>query len=220
MVSLRKGLSAGNGKTGSVASPIWANVRLFVYHALKITDVFQEISGAQDRAICNKIMQNFQREHLAAVGRSISSVVDFELSKQDRRTVVKMGIDEDLDRMKETYGGLEGILATVAQHVSSNLGPGVDVEINIIFFPQIGFLIAVDLDKRTGKAVWEGTEDDQWEKMFSTENVAYFKNQEVSEMDANFGDVYGNIVGEFHTYPMSFFDSSRITKLIHRRSHR
>jgi len=195
MVHLRKGISGGSGKNGGVASSIWANIRLFVYHALKITDAFQEILGAERLVIRKKIAEKFQGHHLANIGRSISQVVDFELSQESRRTVVKVGNDEELDNMKHVYDGLESLLAKVAEHVSSNLPAGVEVEINAIFFPQIGFLLAVDLDPETGRGVWEGSSEDPWEKIFVTEQVAYYKNNNMTEMDEYLGDIYGKICG-------------------------
>lgn len=196
MVSLRKGPSTSNGKTGGVPSPIWANVRLFVYHAMLIMDVVQEIVGAEKLLIRNKIIENFKPQDLHAVGESINEVVDFELSRQHRRTVVKPGIDEMLDKMKETYGDLESILGTVARHISSTLPSGLGMELNVVFFPQIGFLIAVDMDRETGQGLWEGDDEDPWEKMFSTGSVAYYKSAQVSEMDSDLGDVYGNVIGK------------------------
>ena len=201
MVNLRKGISGGNVKSGGVARSIWANIRLFVYHALKITDTFQDIIGAEELAIRNKIMERFDSQHLAQIGRSISGIVDFELSQEYRRTVVKQGIDEELDNMKHIYDGLESLLARVADHINENVVSllGIQTDLNVIFFPQIGFLIAVDLDHGTGVGVCEGTQDDPWERMFVTELVAYYKNKEVSEMDSYFGDIYGNICGESRT---------------------
>ncbi|KAG9575405.1 hypothetical protein KCU97_g14209, partial [Aureobasidium melanogenum] len=60
-------------------------------------------------------------------------------------------------------------------------------------FPQIGFLIAIPQDPITGHGVFEGPENEPWEKMFTTEDFAYYKNENVIEMDSYFGDIYGRI---------------------------
>ncbi|KAL1306915.1 hypothetical protein AAFC00_005558 [Neodothiora populina] len=193
LVGLRKGLSAGAGGNGRLAIPVWANIRLFVYQALKITDVFEELVGAEGLVMHRKIFDKFERHRLAAIGRNVSEIVDFELSREYGRTVVKIGIDEELDQLKHTYDGLEDILARVAEDVSLSMPQGINVEINVIFFPQIGFLIAVDLDPETGTGIWGGDDRDPWEKTFTTERVVYYKNDKMTEMDAYFGDIYGNI---------------------------
>lgn len=193
VISLRKGISGSGGNRGGVAKSIWSNIRLFVFHALKIKDAFQEITGAEPLAIRNKVMERFEEQHLAAIGRSISEIVDFELSAQHRRTVVQAGIDPDLDELKRTYDGLEDLLSQVAQDVAQRVPAELDADINIIFFPQIGFLIAIRLDQESGRGVYEGNNEDPWEKMFTTEEYAYYKNGNVSEMDDYWGDIYGRI---------------------------
>jgi DNA mismatch repair protein MSH5 len=65
--------------------------------------------------------------------------------------------------------------------------------LNVIYFPQIGFLVTVPVDPETGAAVYDGSFDNPWERMFATEEQIYFKNSETREMDDHFGDVYGII---------------------------
>ena len=64
--------------------------------------------------------------------------------------------------------------------------------LNVIYFPQIGFLCTTPIDPDTGDAVYDGGLDHLWERMFATEEQVYFKNSETREMD-DFGDVYGII---------------------------
>jgi DNA mismatch repair protein MSH5 len=65
--------------------------------------------------------------------------------------------------------------------------------LNVIYFPQIGFLCTTPIDPGTGVAVYDGSLDHPWERMFATEEQVYFKNSETREMDEHFGDVYGII---------------------------
>ncbi|GAB7348558.1 hypothetical protein MBLNU459_g6949t1 [Dothideomycetes sp. NU459] len=193
VVSLRKGISGSSRNGRGVSKSIWASIRLFVFHALKIKDAFQEVNGAEHLSIRDKIMDRFSGQHLAAVGRSISEIVDFETSAEQRRTVVQAGIDMDLDELKRTYEGLEDLLSQVAQDVAQRVPAELDANINVIFFPQIGFLIVIRIDPETGCGVYEGNEEDPWEKMFTTEEYAYYKNANVTEMDDYWGDIYGRI---------------------------
>jgi DNA mismatch repair protein MSH5 len=42
----------------------------------------------------------------------------------------------------------------------------------------------------------EGIEDDVWERSFASNDMGYYKNRRMKEMDDYFGDMYGMICGE------------------------
>ncbi|KAJ4296680.1 hypothetical protein N0V90_006728 [Kalmusia sp. IMI 367209] len=138
-------------------------------------------------------MDKFEGYHLAQVGRKISDTVNFEKSAEESRTVIREGIDEELDNMKQTFAGLDGLLGIVARSLSERLPATFKSSLNALYFPQIGFLITVPLDPATGEAVYDGSFDNPWECMFSTEDQVYFKNDQMREMDGHFGDLYGII---------------------------
>ncbi|KAF2764623.1 hypothetical protein EJ03DRAFT_391948 [Teratosphaeria nubilosa] len=192
-VNLRKGTSSGLNKNRGISTSVWPNIRNFVYYALRITDVLAETAGAHRLALCNKILETFDKKQLSAVGKLINDVVDFEASKEECRTVVQAGVDPDLDEAKRTYQGIEDLLSQVAGHIADTVPAELNSMVNVIFFPQIGFLISICNDQDTGRGIFEGTVDDPWEKMFNTEECAYYKNSNMTEMDQHFGDIYGQI---------------------------
>lgn len=153
----------------------------------------QDVLGGDNLPIKTKVFENFEGYHLAQVGRKISETVDFEKSAEERRTVILPGIDEELDHMKRTLDGLEDILNKVAGKLSEGIPPDLQASLNVIYFPQIGFLVSVPMDPATGAAVYDGSFESPWEMMFSAEDQVYFKTAEVREMDDHFGDVYGII---------------------------
>lgn len=110
--------------------------------------------------------------------------------------MVKPKVDPDLDRMKEIFNGVDDLLSHVAQDIAETVPADVDLEsgINVIYFPQLGFHIAVPIDGITGEAAYNGGEED-WTMMFSTENRIYFKDNRMHEMDEQLGDMYGHIRG-------------------------
>lgn len=194
LISLRKGVSAGTGKNGkSASSSLWMSVRRFIYHALKIRELFQSVLGGERLAIRDKILKKFEGHHLAQIGRKISDVVDFDKSTEESRTVILEGVDEELDNMKRTFAGLDDLLGQVARNLSEKLPADFQGSLNVLYFPQIGFLITVPLDPSTGEAIYDGSFDNPWERMFSTEDQVYFKNNQMREMDGHFGDLYGII---------------------------
>ncbi|KAF2093029.1 hypothetical protein NA57DRAFT_81710 [Rhizodiscina lignyota] len=189
LVSMRKGVSAGTMK-GGIKRGVWATLREFVYRTLKILDTFHEVNGAERLAIRNKIVDKFDARTLQAVGRSIVDAVDFAASEEERRTVVNHGVDEELDGMKRVWAGMESMLMEVAIHISKPVPSFLEAEINVLAFPQIGFLIAIELDSDTGVGIYEGSADSPWERMFNSDMIAYYKSSEMYELDDQFGDTW------------------------------
>ncbi|KAL1634726.1 hypothetical protein SLS56_002128 [Neofusicoccum ribis] len=193
MINLRKGVNAGPGQKRGVTSGVWATIRLFAYHVLKIKDALQEMNAADRLHIRNQVFETVTFQTLAQIGKKISEIIDFEESEQQHRTVVQMGVNEELDSMKRTYAAMDDLLSEVAHHTADQIPAVLGASINVIFFPQIGFLVAVPMDPETGHGIWEGSEQDVWERMFTTEDHIYYKNDNMREMDQHFGDIHGSI---------------------------
>ncbi|PSN73019.1 hypothetical protein BS50DRAFT_653326 [Corynespora cassiicola Philippines] len=194
MINLRKGVSRGNSKGRGISKSVWSGLREFAYHALKIKDAFPELIGGENLTITKKVLESFEGYHLAQVGRRISDMVDFDKSAEENRTVILPGVDEELDQMKRTYNGLDALLNQVAGKLSENIPQAIELPLNVVYFPQIGFLTTVPIDPMTDSAIYHGGGlDNPWERMFSTEDQVYFKNNEMREMDDHFGDLYGII---------------------------
>ena len=113
------------------------------------------------------------------------------------RTVVNPGINEDLDNMKRNYNGMEDMLNLVTHEVAATIPHCYDLKLNVIFFPQIGFLISILLDPETGLASYEGSThgSSRWEHKFSTSARAYYKDARMRDLDETWGDIYGYICG-------------------------
>lgn len=192
-VNLRKGVSNGTNRGRKVSTSIWPNLCQFAFHALRITDILAELEGARRLAVVRKISEVFNKKLLAEVGTMINDIVDFEASQEQRRTIVRPGVSDELDEAKRAYDGIEDLLSQAAEHVANEVPANLDSKVNVIFFPQIGFLISIRLSEHTGTGVFEGTDQDPWEKMFATESNAYYKNILMGQLDQQFGDVYARI---------------------------
>ncbi|CAG8886991.1 unnamed protein product [Penicillium egyptiacum] len=168
MVNLRKGISTGSAKITGFKTTVWATLLA----ALRV----------------------FEAAQLYRVGRMVQEIVDIDNSEEQGRTVVKQGIDRELDKIKDRYDGLNSLLKHVALDIAAAIPATVDVDVNVIYFPQLGFNIAIPLNDH-GAAAYTGS-DDKWELMFITENRAYFKDFRMREMDEKLGDIYGIICGK------------------------
>jgi DNA mismatch repair protein MSH5 len=98
--------------------------------------------------------------------------VDFEQSIIEHRTVIKSNIDGDLDGMKREWDALEDMLSHISRHLQSTL-PLPDRSLNVIYFPQIGFLMAAEKDLDDESESPLAPEPDGWTRQFTTEYVAH-----------------------------------------------
>ncbi|KAG0229575.1 MutS protein msh5 [Actinomortierella wolfii] len=121
-----------------------------------------------------QIRQAFQAQELNEIGSLINDVLDFDESLVEGRCVVKPNVDEELDRMRQTYHGLGSFLSEVAKDISKTIPSHFASTINVVYFPQLGYLIAVPMNPN-----WKKEEDfylDGLSYQFSTERAVYYKN--------------------------------------------
>lgn len=126
----------------------------------------------------------------------IDDTIDFEESSLQHRVVVKRHVDEELDEMKRMYDGLDDMLGEVARQIAAGVPGPVQSTLNVIYFPQLGYLIVVPGSSTVASGRPSYTGED-WEFQFSTETSWYYKSPEMREMDSYFGDMYGLICGGF-----------------------
>ncbi|KUL91366.1 hypothetical protein ZTR_01674 [Talaromyces verruculosus] len=169
MTNLHKGLSSGKCAFGGFKETIWGTLLNFATHTLDLQEAVREMNWQDMIAF---------RER-----------VDIEDSQEQQRTVIKQGVDRDLDLLKDRYSGLDGLLKQVAIDVASTIPENLQIEVNVIYFPQLGFNIAIPFDD-TGRAAYTGS-GGTWEQLFTTENRAYFKDERMRELDEKLGDIYG-----------------------------
>jgi DNA mismatch repair protein MSH5 len=195
---MQKGIS-GVGKGKSVGRGVWGNIRVFTFQVLKILEGIHEMNGSSALTITSKLLTDIHPLRIREICQMITDVVDFERSVDQHRPAVLQGVDAELDNFKRTYDGMDSLLTQVATQLSNELPEWARQYVqNCIFFPQLGFLTVVPLDPDTGKGKYEGEgiENDVWEKMFVSNDMGYYKNRQMKEMDSYFGDMYGMIAGE------------------------
>lgn len=114
------------------------------------------------------------------------------------RTVVNQGIDDELDAMKQTYDGIEDLLNQTSKNIAATVPAQYSLDLNVIFFPQIGFLISIPLDRNTNRGNYEGgdSEEDRWDRIFSTSSRVYYKDFRMRDLDETLGDMYAVICGK------------------------
>lgn len=113
-----------------------------------------------------------------------------------QRTVVNVGVDDELDSMKRVYDGIEDLLNETSQNIAATVPLEFSLDLNVIFFPQIGFLISIPLDPETGSGNYQGSEESPWDRIFSTASRVYYKDYRMRELDETLGDMYAVICGK------------------------
>jgi DNA mismatch repair protein MSH5 len=200
MTHLHKGINGGNQKFGGFKSGVWATLLDFAYHTNDIRDTLREILGSENLPLVAKAMDVLESGLLQKVGRSIHDIVDLDPSILQNRTVVKRGLNEELDDMKDVYDGMDDLLSKTAIEIACGLPDEIAAKLNVIYFPQLGYHITLPMDPNTGQPIYEGEENDRggggrWECMFTTQNQAYFKDIKMREMDEQLGDLWNMICG-------------------------
>ncbi|KAJ6121588.1 hypothetical protein N7512_004053 [Penicillium capsulatum] len=191
MINLRKGINTGSAKVTGFKATVWASLLAFAFYSIDVHDALNDVSGADQLRLCSKASRVFGAAQLLRTGRMIQEIVDIDHSEEQGRTVVKQGLDRDLDRMKDQYDGLESLLKHVAFEIGASIPKEMDIDINVIYFPQLGFHISIPLNDR-GEPLYFGS-DESWELFFTTEKQAYFKDFRMRELDQKLGDIYNLI---------------------------
>jgi DNA mismatch repair protein MSH5 len=191
---LRKGIGGSNQKYGGFKSGVWASLLEFAYHTIDIRNTLPEVIGRGNLPLCAKAMDILDVQKLQRIGKTVHEVVDLESSIEQHRTVVKRGVNEGLDEIKDIYDSMDGTLSKAAAAITRTLPAGFQHNLNVIYFPQLGYHITVPLNTETGQPVYDGG-DTPWETMFTTQNQAYFKDNRMRELDQQLGDLWAMICG-------------------------
>ncbi|KAL5002701.1 muts domain V-domain-containing protein [Aspergillus recurvatus] len=178
LIKLQKGISTGSKKVAGFKATVWATLLAFVdgidvYDSLKETSSGYELalySPASNRLNIPLLLVLMMLQALRAFEAAQLFIIDLIHSKRNV-AVVKSGVDRDLDRMQDTYDGLNSLLKQVAIEIVTTIPASFEIDVN---------------------AAYDGA-DEGWELIFITENRAYFKDFRMREMDEELGDIYGLI---------------------------
>ncbi|KAG0825394.1 hypothetical protein G6F19_009838 [Rhizopus arrhizus] len=133
--------------------------------------------------------------------------IDFESSKREGRIVIKENVNAELDFLKKRYESLDDYLLEVAQEIGATLPVGFGAALNVVYFPQLGYLITLPKYCRTSEngnqsahssitATSENTYDSLFgfNLQFTTADNLYYKNARTRELDETIGDIYTIII--------------------------
>jgi DNA mismatch repair protein MSH5 len=191
---LRKGINGGSHKYGGFKGGVWASLLDFAYHTIDIRDTLQEVIGADKLPLHAKAVDVLDVQKLRCIGKAVHDVVDLGSSIEQHRMVVKRGVNERLDEIKDVYDSMDNLLSKVAVEIARTLPGDFGSKLNVIYFPQLGYHITMPIDAETGQPIYDGG-DTPWARIFTTQNQVYFKDDRMYEMDEQLGDLWAMMCG-------------------------
>ncbi|TBU56560.1 hypothetical protein BD310DRAFT_960111 [Dichomitus squalens] len=200
-------------RTGKAKVSDWQALVKFAFHALLLRDALSELKHAGSVMIVRKLIKALDVSNFRQLGSAVNEIIDWEESTNTGRVCVRPRIDEELDNLKHIYNGIDSVLSKVAVQVSATILPDYTPSLNVVYFPQLGFLICVPM-KEEWKTDAGITVPDGWSfqviimprlrlactgsttlisSLLSSSHV-YFKSQEMHDMDVHIGDLHPAIV--------------------------
>ncbi|KAI6042638.1 DNA mismatch repair protein MutS, partial [Pisolithus marmoratus] len=180
-------------KSGKGTANDWQALVKFTYHSSLLCDALSELYHCENVEIVKTLTCVVNLHSLKEIGNAINKTIDWEESAEMERICIRPHIDEELDNRKHAYCGIDSVLSKVAQQISQSVPVEYATSLNVVYFPQLGFLITVPmLEEWTSDAgikVLEG-----WSFQFSSESHVYFKSKEMHDMDHHIGDLHSAIV--------------------------
>ncbi|KAF8938585.1 MutS protein msh5 [Dissophora ornata] len=158
-----------------------ANCLLHIKNIPKVLEALPRKATIAEWQAILQIMLHFIVKDLSDIGSFIHDVLDFDESAIEGRCVVKRNVDEELDRMRQTYHGLGSFLSEIAKEISLTIPSDFASTINVIYFPQLGYLITVPMNPN-----WKTDQDFYQEGLsyqFSTESTVYYKNDAMRDRE-------------------------------------
>ncbi|KAI8889964.1 hypothetical protein K501DRAFT_313117 [Backusella circina FSU 941] len=173
------------------ANPLnWKSMIEFARHTIAVHTTLTHLG------VNISIIQNAQELTSVSIMRDISNEIQakisFEMSDGEGRVVVQTNINPELDLLREKYKQLDDYLLKVAHGISKELPIKYGATLNVVYFPQLGYLVTLPRIHSENAAI-EG-----FELQFVTQENYYYKNSKTTdekiELDSTIGDIYGMIL--------------------------
>ncbi|TIC16998.1 hypothetical protein E3Q15_00782 [Wallemia mellicola] len=181
-----------------------ALMALSVFSIILTEELYEGIAALaalESKQLITDILKAFDINICHTVKNVITSTIDFNDSKAEHRLIITTGLDDELDNLRQQFNELDSFLMQVAQEIHEETPSNIANEINVVYFPQIGYLIALDIVNNG----YENIEDRDmigaeiaWEYQSAMSRPAfvtkfpqtlYFKSDRMRELDYHLGDM-------------------------------
>ncbi|KAJ3525628.1 hypothetical protein NM688_g8376 [Phlebia brevispora] len=187
----------GTLRTGKAQVADWQGLVKFAFHSVMLRDTLLELSHAGSVEVVRKLADALEVASFKEVGNAVNETVDWEESLNAARVCIRPHVDEDLDKLKHIYHGIDSVLSKVAERISNDVPPDYAPALNVVYFPQLGFLICIPM-----REDWENGAEievlEGWRFQIQAgqdlRSQVYFKSQEMRDLDKHIGDIHSAIV--------------------------
>ncbi|KAG1801295.1 DNA mismatch repair protein MutS [Suillus subaureus] len=188
-------------QSGKASVGDWQGLVKFTYHSAMIRDALAELHGGDQVEVVRKLVASLDIASFKDTGNAVNETIDWEESTNKNRICVRPYIDEELDQRKHVYAGLDSVLCKVAEQICQKIPVDYTASLNVVYFPQLGFLICVPMQEK-----WRSEEGinvlDGWSFQVSPDVVPALdmnlisRNRaiQVKDMDTHIGDLHPSIV--------------------------
>lgn len=132
-------------RAGKAVLTDWQGLVKFTFHTAMLRDKLGELSMGRDVDIVKKLITVLDIAAFREVGGAINKTIDWDESTLLQRVCVRPHIDEDLDNRKHLYNGVDAVLSKVAEGISPTVPQDYATSLNVVYFPQLGFLVCVPM---------------------------------------------------------------------------
>ncbi|GAA94368.1 hypothetical protein E5Q_01019 [Mixia osmundae IAM 14324] len=180
--SVLEKLRCGQGN----ATPTWRAITTMLSSALQVREQLLGLTHLQTSALLFQIANSVNVELFEALLITIEDRIDWHESGFQGKLCIQNGVNAQLDQYRQQYASLPNDLSHVARHLSVQISPDVCDALNVVYFPQLGYLCSLTL-----KAGQDPKQLDLpgWTYQFSTECFSYWKTSEMQDLDEQYGDL-------------------------------
>nr|DBA11330.1 TPA_inf: MSH5 [Kalmanozyma brasiliensis] len=139
--------------------------------------------------LLKELKEQVVTESLQELADSINQIIDFEESKAQGKVTVRTGIDAHLDDLRQQLAILPQHLDRVAADLRREAAFRPTQGMHVVYFPQIGYLICVPAG-----GVIDMLADSTLEQQFSSPENVYLKNNRMTSLDHDLGDIASFVV--------------------------
>lgn len=177
---------------GRVSIGTWKGIVNFCLRLLHMRELMTQLRGGHGADIIRRFLAEVSVPELQGVAESVDATIDWEQSNVENRVCIKPCIDTQLDEWRDLYAGLPSFLANVVQKLHVNYTFPEAGRINVVYFPQLGFLVAMRCDD-TSQEPQDFQVPVGWDFHFASNTSAYYKSPEMRDLDHHVGDLHSFI---------------------------
>ncbi|KZT18625.1 hypothetical protein NEOLEDRAFT_1159406 [Neolentinus lepideus HHB14362 ss-1] len=132
-------------KAGKGGISEWQGLVKFTFYSALLRDALSELYQGSTVQIISKLIASLDIPSFREVGTLVNETIDWEESSAAGRVCVRPHIDGELDNRKRIYHGIDDVLSRVAQQICHTVPPDYATSLNVVYFPQLGFLICIPM---------------------------------------------------------------------------